>query len=248
MGYTIESPTPFGPSKDAKIMCVDTWDVACRDELNANGGAYSLVQFYRDIPRGVFAGLKCDKPLNVSVVGKEIADISGLQDCRPGVASLIIGLISKRAVEHAPLNEIVGLESLRVSYLDGVQLHGIHGSSVKKLVIDEIGGLKGPLDLSRLANLEHLRIMKLGTTPGVVLLESTRLKHFSIRDGKAMREVRLPEALRSIDYVSLEKVPRVIAEQLAQHSPLRVELEAKDIFKTKLEAQKVFTSSELLWG
>jgi len=248
MGYIVESPNPFARSQEEKIMSVDSWDESCCAELNTNAGAYSLIQFHRDVPKGMLAGLCCTKPINVSVVGKEIADISGLQDCRPGVASLIVGLIAKSAVQKAPLNKIAGLESVRISYMDGIQLLGIHGSSIKKLVIEEVRGLKNPLDLSGLAHLEHLRIMRLGSTSSILLPESLRIRHFAISEGKIMREVLLPETLHAIDYVSLEKVPRVIAEQLARHSPLRVELESKDIFKTIQEAQKVFISSEILWG
>lgn len=248
MGYIVESPNPFAQTKGQKIMSVDRWDESCCDEINTNANMYSLIQFHRDVPKGMLGGIRCKNPINVSVVGKAIADISGLQECRPGISSLIIGLIQRKAIERAPLSDIVGLESIRIAFLDGIQLNGIHGSPLKKLIIEEVGGLKVPLDLSGLACLEHLRIMKLGTTPGILLTESSRIRHIAICDGKSMRKISLPIRMRPIEYISLEKVPLIIAEQLAQYSPLRVELESKDIFKTREEARGVFPVSEILFG
>ena len=247
MGFTTEPAKLFGANKGTKIMCVDTCDNSCVKELKENNEAYSLVQFYRSIPKGMLDGLTCKSSINISLAGKEITDISGLQQPGVKIANIIFGLIERKAIESAPFNRIVGLESLRISYLDGIQMRNIHGATIKKLFREEVSKIKGALDLAHLPDLEHLQIMKLGSVASINLLNSAKIKHLVLEGGKKMQDVILSKDLAPINYMSLRKVPLAIAEKLSLNSPKKVMLEPNDIFKSKQEAQRVFNGSEILW-
>lgn len=247
MGFTTEPGKLFSATKGAKIMCIDTWDESCVKELNENSSSYSLIQFFGDIPKGMLDGLKCKFPINISLVGKEVKDIYGLQQLSTKISSIIIGLIAKKAIESAPLNKIEGLESLRVSYLDGIQMQEIQQSSLKKLVIEEVSKIKGSLNLAGLPCLEHLRIMKLGSITSLNLSNSAKIKHLVLEEGKKMQDIVLSNDLSPIDYLCLRKVPLAIAEKMALNSPRKVELEPRDIFKSKQDAQTLFSNAQIFW-
>jgi hypothetical protein len=247
MGYTTEPEKSFSAAKSAKIMCIDTWDESCAKELRENSDSYSLVQFFCNIPKGMLDSLRCKSSISISLAGKEIKDISGLQNLSIKISGVIIGLIDKKAIESAPLNKIAGLESIRMSYLDGIQMQNIHGASIKKIFIEEVGKIKGAFNLAGLPCLEHLTIMKLGSVTSLNISDSPKIKHLVLEQGKKMLDITMSADLGPIEYVGLCKIPLAIAEKISLNKPIKVELEPKDIFKSKEDAQKLFKEAKIFW-